>query len=93
MWTGSAATSTFSNSVNWSNCSVPSCAPAIDAIVLAGPTSQPIVNINTSVKSMTINPSATLTVNAGVVLDVCGDFVNNGQLRCAAGSTVNFRWK
>jgi hypothetical protein len=90
MWTGSAATSTFSNSVNWSNCSVPSCAPAIDAIVLAGPTSQPIVNINTSVKSMTINPSATLTVNAGVVLDVCGDFVNNGQLRCAAGSTVNF---
>lgn len=39
---------------------------------------------------MTINPSATLTVNSGVVLDICGDFVNNGQLRCAAGSTVNF---
>jgi len=90
MWTGTAATSTFSNSVNWSNCTVPSCLPAIDAIVLAGPTSQPIVNINTSVKSMTINPSATLTVNSGVVLDICGDFVNNGQLRCAAGSTVNF---
>jgi hypothetical protein len=90
MWTGTAASTTFSNSVNWSNCTVPSCAPAIDAIVLAGPTNQPVVNINTSVKSMTINPSATLTVNSGVVLDICGDFVNNGQLRCAAGSTVNF---
>ncbi|HRG01580.1 MAG TPA: T9SS type A sorting domain-containing protein [Bacteroidia bacterium] len=89
-WTGSAASSTFSNTTNWSNCTVPSCSPAYDAIVLAGPSFQPIVNINTSVKSMTINPSATLTVNSGVVLDVCGDFVNNGQLRCAAGSTINF---
>jgi hypothetical protein len=89
-WTGSAASSTFSNTTNWSNCTVPSCSPAFDAIVLAGPSFQPVVNINTSVKSMTINPSATLTVNSGVVLDICGDFVNNGQLRCAAGSTVNF---
>jgi hypothetical protein len=89
-WTGSAASSTFSNSTNWSNCTLPSCTPSFDAIVLAGPSFQPVVNINTSIKSMTINPSATLTVNSGVVLDICGDFVNNGQLRCAAGSTVNF---
>lgn len=90
MWTSLASTTTFSNALNWSNCSVPSCTPAVDAIVLSGPTNQPVVNINTSVKSMTINPSATLTINSGIVLDVCGNFVNNGTLICATGSTINF---
>jgi hypothetical protein len=90
MWTSGAASSTFSNSVNWSNCVAPSCSPAIDAIVLAGPANQPVVNINTNVKSLLINPSATLTINSGIVLNVCGDFINNGQLRCLPGSTVNF---
>lgn len=90
IWTGGANTTSVTNTTNWGGCTTPNCSPGVDAIVAASATVQPIVAANLSVKSVTINPGATLTINANVKLDVCGDFVNNGNLVCAAGSTVNF---
>lgn len=91
IWTGGANTNSVTNSTNWGGCTVPNCGiPGTDAIVAASATVQPVVAATMSVKSVTINPGATLTVNANVRLNVCGDFVNNGNLVCAAGSTVNF---
>lgn len=90
IWTGGANTTSVTNTTNWGGCTTPNCSPGVDAIVAASATVQPVVASNLSVKSVTINPGATLTINANVKLDVCGDFVNNGNLVCAAGSTVNF---
>lgn len=91
IWTGGANTTSVTNTTNWGGCTVPNCgSPGADAIVAASATVQPVVAANLSVKSVTINPGATLTLNANVKLDVCGNFVNNGNLICAAGSTVNF---
>ena len=89
IWTGGANTTTVTNNTNWGGCTTPNCSPGVDAIVAASATVQPVVASNLSIKSMTINPGATLTINANVKLDICGDFVNNGNLVCAAGSTVN----
>jgi hypothetical protein len=91
IWTGGANTNSVTNTTNWGGCTIPNCGlPGADAIVAASAAVQPVVAANLSVKSVTINPGATLTINANVKLDVCGDFVNNGNLVCAAGSTVNF---
>jgi hypothetical protein len=91
IWTGGANTTSVTNTTNWGGCTVPNCGlPGADAIVAASAAVQPVVAANLSVKSVTINPGATLTINANVKLDVCGDFVNNGNLVCAPGSTVNF---
>ncbi len=91
IWTGGANTTSVTNTTNWGGCAIPNCGlPGADAIVAASAAVQPVVAANLSVKSVTINPGATLTINANVKLDVCGDFVNNGNLVCAPGSTVNF---
>lgn len=90
LWTGGANTTSVTTASNWGGCTTPNCSPGVDAIVAASATVQPVVAANMSVKSVTINPGATLTINANVKLDVCGNFINNGTLVCAAGSTVNF---
>lgn len=91
IWTGGANTNSVTTTTNWGGCAIPNCGlPGADAIVAASAAVQPVVAANLSVKSVTINPGATLTINANVKLDVCGDFVNNGNLVCAPGSTVNF---
>lgn len=91
LWTGGANTTSVTTTANWGGCATPNCGiPGVDAIVAATATVQPVVAANLSVKSVTINPGATLTINANVKLDVCGNFINNGNLVCAPGSTVNF---
>jgi len=87
-WTGGANT-TWTNATNWGSCStVPSC--AVNAVVTAASATQPIITGTENVKDLTINPGATLTLNAGAVLNVCGNFVNNGNLVCSPTSTIIF---
>jgi hypothetical protein len=90
LWSGGANTTSVSTINNWGGCSAPNCSPGVDGIVAASSAVQPVVAANMSVKSLTINPGATLTINANIKLDVCENFINNGTLICAAGSTVNF---
>lgn len=90
LWSGGANTTTITNNTNWGGCASPNCSPGVDGIVAASSAVQPVVAANMSVKSLTINPGATLTINANIKLDVCENFINNGTLICAAGSTVNF---
>lgn len=87
-WTGGAST-VWTNPTNWGSCStVPSC--AVNAVVTAASATQPIITGTESVKDLTINPGATLTLNAGAVLNVCGNFVNNGNLVASPTSTIIF---
>ncbi len=74
---------------NWGGCAIPDC--NINAIISPSAANQPIINAaNAACKTITINPSATLAINAGYSLSVCGDYLNNGTLTAAPTSTVTF---
>jgi hypothetical protein len=90
-WQGAIDTM-YSNPANWGTapCNAqPTC--SIDAnISAAGSGHQPTINANMAVKNLTINPGASLRIKSPFVLDVCGNFTNNGTLICEPGSTIRF---
>ncbi len=86
-WSGGTNTS-WGLASNWGGCNPPNC--TIDASVVPGSTSQPVISSNTSVKNLTINNGSTLTINSGVTLQVCGDYINNGNLLASPNSTILF---
>jgi hypothetical protein len=90
LWTGGAASTTWTATSNWGGCTTPNCSPGVDAVVALSSSFQPTVTGTQNVKNITINSGATLTLAAGATLNVCGNFVNNGTVVCNAGSTVNF---
>lgn len=75
---------------NWGGCTAPAC--NLDAYV-APFTNQPIlVTGNTyTVKNLQIQAGASLTLQAGSTLEVCGDFTNFGSLNAHPNSTVVFK--
>lgn len=88
-WSGGANNTNWTNITNWGGCAVPAC--GVDAYILNSSTFQPVLTAGTyNVKNLTINPGATLTIQNGATLNVCGNFTNNGNLICQPGSTVNF---
>ncbi|MCS6991142.1 MAG: hypothetical protein NZL95_04700 [Chitinophagales bacterium] len=73
---------------NWSTCvGPPSC--SVDAIINPSG-NQPVLATNTTVRNLTIAPGASLTLNAGVTLTICGNFNNYGSLIASPTSTVLF---
>ncbi|MFM2136026.1 MAG: hypothetical protein RL021_1426, partial [Bacteroidota bacterium] len=85
-WTGGTNTNSALSS-NWGGCNVPSC--SVDGIV--SPFSvQPVISANQTFKNLEIQPGATVTINAGVTVTICGNLINNGNLRCAPTSTILF---
>jgi len=88
-WTAGANTSEYTTNNNWGGCGTPDCAR--DAVILSSSTYQPTLTTGTyNVRDITINPGASLTIQSGVTLNVCGNFTNNGNLICQPGSIVNF---
>ncbi len=90
-WQGGVDTM-FTNPLNWGTapCNAqPTC--SMDAnISSSGTGRQPTVNANMAVRNLTINPGASLRIKSPFVLDVCGNFTNNGTLICEPGSTIRF---
>lgn len=86
-WTGSSNTN-YNIAANWGTCVPPSCAS--DALVTPASINQPVIQVNSTVNSLTIAPGASLTVNPNIVLSVCGDFTNNGSLIMLPGSIIRF---
>lgn len=87
---GDASTPTEVNdNDNWGGCNQPTC--GIDAFVSAV-ANQPIVAAGTTraVRDITIQPGATLTLQANSVLQVCGNFANYGTLIADPTSTILF---
>ncbi len=87
-WTGGAETTAWGTTTNWGGCSTPNC--AIDAVVTAASSYQPVITGSVNVKNLTINPGATLTLNAGAVLTICGNLTNNGIITASPTSTILF---
>ncbi|MCW3071408.1 MAG: hypothetical protein JWO44_1298 [Bacteroidetes bacterium] len=87
-WTGGSNT-VWSNTTNWGSCSTyPVC--GVNAVITAASATQPIITGTEYVKDLTINPGATLTLSAGAILHVCGNFTNNGSFVASPTSTVIF---
>jgi hypothetical protein len=87
-----ATTSNWATRANWlpSGCgNVPDCVNQIPAVIASGGT-QPVLTANATVKDLTISSGASLTIQGGVILSICGNFTNNGNLNCQPGSTVRF---
>jgi Secretion system C-terminal sorting domain len=86
-WSGGTNTA-WSLASNWGGCTPPNC--TIDATIVPGSASQPVISANTTVNSLVINNGSTLTINAGATLSICGDYLNNGNLLAAPSSTILF---
>lgn len=91
-WSGGDATvpNEINDVDNWGGCTSPAC--GIDAFVSAVSNS-PIVASGTTrtVRDITIQPGATLTLQAGATLEICGNYVNYGTLIADPTSTVIFK--
>ncbi len=92
IWQGS--TTTWGTLANWSpTCGqVPDCVTnGIPAFIGTGGSQMPNIIASTTVKDLTINAGATLTITgAATVLSICGNFTNNGTLTCNPLSTITF---
>lgn len=86
-WSGGISTS-WTLAPNWGGCAIPTC--SVDAIVVPSTVNQPVITTNQTVGNLVISPGATLTINAGVTVSICGDYTNNGTLNAAATSTIEF---
>jgi len=86
-WTGGTS-NTWPNVDNWGGCGSPTCATS--AVINAGPLNQPVISANEQVNDVTIGPTATLTILAGVTLQICGNYTNSGNLNADPTSIIEF---
>ncbi|HNS13078.1 MAG TPA: T9SS type A sorting domain-containing protein, partial [Bacteroidia bacterium] len=80
--------SNWPNVTNWGGCGSPSCVTS--AVINSGPLNQPIITANEQVNDVTIGPGGTLTILAGVTLQICGNYSNSGNLIADPTSTIEF---
>jgi hypothetical protein len=87
IWTGAVSTSFFDPD-NWTNCV---CAAITDATIAAvtSPSFNPVITSTANVNSLTIDPSASLSISTNQTLNVNGDWTNNGSFDAQSG-LVNF---
>lgn len=87
-WTGGNNTS-WTLPANWGGCNAPVC--GINAVIVPASLNQPSLPAgNYYVNNLTINAGATLTLQAGAILHICGNFTNNGSLVASPTSTITF---
>ncbi len=88
VWTGGTNTQ-WGLPGNWGGCNNPVC--GVNATVNPAAFNQPVLTAgNHYVKDLTINAGASLTLLAGAVLHICGNFLNQGSLIANPASTIIF---
>jgi hypothetical protein len=85
-WSGTTNTS-WTVASNWGSCAPPVCGVSAN---IAPAAFQPVVTASQTVKDLLIMPGATLTINAGVTLTVCGNYSNFGTLTASPASVLLF---
>ncbi|MBK6988648.1 MAG: hypothetical protein IPH33_10660 [Bacteroidetes bacterium] len=83
-WTG-ASNSAWATGTNWAGCNSPACGVTANIFPAA---IQPIISANTTVQSINVLGGASLTINPGVTVTVCGDFNNFGTINVSPTSTI-----
>ncbi len=87
-WSGGNSNS-WSVASNWGGCTPPVC--GVSAVVGPTSTNQPVLATgNYYVNNLTIVAGATLTLQAGANLHICGNFSNSGSLISSPTSTITF---
>lgn len=85
-WTG-ATDSDWFKPANWGGCAIPSC--TIDAVIVNGPAYQPVINAaGAACKNLQVINGASLTINAGRNLQMCGNFENLGVLNISPTASI-----
>lgn len=83
-WSGTSSTA-WALANNWLGCNTPACGVTTNIF----PASlQPIISANTTVQTINVLGGASLTINPGVTVTVCGDFNNFGTLNVSPTSTI-----
>lgn len=88
VWTGGTNTQ-WAIPTNWGGCNSPVC--GVSATVAPSSFNQPtLVAGHHYVKDLTINTGSTLTLQAGAILHICGNYLNQGSLNANPASTIIF---
>ena len=87
IWKTSAGSTAWNTASNWSTGVVPDSNNNIT--IPAGASNMPVISSSVSVKNLTVNTSATLTIDSGVTLTVNGNLVNMGNITVNGEINVN----
>ncbi len=91
-WSGGANNTDWFNPVNWGNCGPPDCNTT--AVITTGSSFMPVISTNSDpsgqavCRDLDIKAGASVTINAGIQLNICRNYINNGSLLAATTSTV-----
>ncbi|MES2836842.1 MAG: GEVED domain-containing protein [Bacteroidota bacterium] len=88
-WTGGVGKD-WTNTTNWGGCNIPDCTRDAVIPVFANQPQVTAAMGTVTVKNLTINSGATLTLAAGATLRVCGSLYNNGTIVASPTSTILF---
>lgn len=87
-WTGGTNNASTLAS-NWGGCNSPTC--GVDGVIAPfNLINQPRISVNQSFKDLEIQAGATVTIDPGVTVTICGNLINYGNLRCSPTSTILF---
>ncbi|AXG67946.1 hypothetical protein KORDIASMS9_00128 [Kordia sp. SMS9] len=78
-WSSTASTTSWTTGTNWVGGTAPD-ATKLESVVIPSSTNYPVLTAHTIVGELTVDASASITVNAGATLDVYYDLTNNGTI-------------
>ena len=87
LWRGTVSAD-WNDAQNWCG-GVPT--QTTDVVIPSGTAFSPTIGAGASVRNLTINPGATLSLTGNNTLSIYGDLLNDGSITAAATSTIAFR--
>mmetsp|Transcript_17990 Transcript_17990/g.44942 ORF Transcript_17990/g.44942 Transcript_17990/m.44942 type:complete len:814 (+) Transcript_17990:119-2560(+) len=78
-WSATASTTSWTTGSNWVGGNAPD-ATKLESVVIPSSTNYPVLTAHTEIGELTVNATASITVNAGATLDVYYDLENNGTI-------------
>ena len=78
-WSATASTTSWTTGSNWVGGNVPD-ATKLESVVIPSSTNYPVLTAHIEVGELTVDATASITVNAGATLDVYYDVTNNGTI-------------
>jgi hypothetical protein len=88
IWKKTASTTAWNTAANWSTGAVPTT--NVNVLIPTGASNYPIISSSgAAAKNITVNASATLTVNDGADLTLSGNLINRGTITISGDVVVN----
>jgi hypothetical protein len=88
IWKTTASTTAWNTAANWSTGAVPTT--NVNVLIPTGASNYPVISSSgAAAKNITVNASATLTVNDGADLTLSGNLINRGTITISGDVVVN----